>query len=122
VRPEDDVAVYPVIVEPPVAPAVNGTDTTPEEPPEAVPIVGACGTVEGVTEEDALEAEDVPLAFVAVTVYVRAVPTASAMVIGLDEPVAVLPEEEVTVYEVIVAPPVAFVVKGTDTFAFAPYA
>jgi hypothetical protein len=55
------------MAEPPVAPAVNGTDTTPDVPPEAVPIVGACGTVVAVTEEDALDAEEVPLALVAVT-------------------------------------------------------
>jgi hypothetical protein len=70
VRPEEDVAVYVVIAEPPVAPAVNGTDTTPDVPPDAVPIVGACGTVVAVTAEEALEAEEVPLAFVAVTEYV----------------------------------------------------
>jgi hypothetical protein len=105
------------MVEPPVAFAVNGTETTPEEPPEAVPIVGACGTVVGVAEEEALDALDVPLALVAVTVYVRAVPTASEIRIGDEEPVAVPPEEEVTVYEVIVAPPVAPAVNGTDTLA-----
>jgi hypothetical protein len=41
VRPEDDVAVKVVMVEPPVAFAVNGTETTPAVPPVAVPIVGA---------------------------------------------------------------------------------
>jgi hypothetical protein len=49
------VAVYVVIDFPPVAPAVNGTETTPEVPPEAVPIVGACGTVVAVIAE--VEAE-----------------------------------------------------------------
>jgi hypothetical protein len=34
----------------------------------AVPIVGACGIVDGVVEADAEEAAEVPLAFVAVTV------------------------------------------------------
>jgi hypothetical protein len=57
-----------VIVEPPVALAVKGTETTPEVPPEAVPIVGACGTDEGVIALEEDEAEDVPLAFVPVTV------------------------------------------------------
>jgi hypothetical protein len=70
VRPEDDVAVYPVIAEPPVAPAVNGTETTPDVPPVAVPIVGACGTVVAVIELDALEDAEVPAAEVAVTVNV----------------------------------------------------
>jgi hypothetical protein len=34
-----------VIEEPPVAPAVNGTETVVELVTETVPIVGACGTV-----------------------------------------------------------------------------
>ena len=62
-----------------------------------MPTVGACGTERGVVEAEADEAMPVPLAFVAVTVYVRAVPTASEIVIGLVEPVAVPPEEDVTV-------------------------
>jgi len=50
--------------------AVNGTETTPEVPPEAVPIVGACGFADGATALDAEDAPDVPAAFVAVTVKV----------------------------------------------------
>ena len=38
------VTVYEVIEDPPVAPAVNGTDTVVEFVTETVPIVGACGT------------------------------------------------------------------------------
>jgi hypothetical protein len=45
VRPEEDVAVKVVMADPPVAPVVNGTETTPDVPPVAVPIVGAEGTV-----------------------------------------------------------------------------
>ena len=60
--------MYPVTAEPPLALAVKGTETTPLAPPVAVPIVGACGTEEGVTEELAEDAVDVPFAFVAVTV------------------------------------------------------
>ena len=86
----------------------------------AVPIVGACGTVVGVTELEAEDAVEVPLAFVAVTVYVRAVPTASEIEMGLVEPVAVPPLDDVTVYEVIVEPPVALAVKGTETVALVP--
>jgi hypothetical protein len=41
VLPELDVVVKTVTADPPVAFAVNGTDTTPDVPPEAVPIVGA---------------------------------------------------------------------------------
>jgi hypothetical protein len=53
-------------------------------------------------------------------VYVLDVPTASEIVIGEDVPVAVPPEEDVTVYPVIDAPPVAFAVKGTETTAVEP--
>lgn len=54
----------------PVPLAVNGTETTPDVPPEAVPIVGASGFDVGRTELDAEEDGDVPAAFVAVTVNV----------------------------------------------------
>jgi hypothetical protein len=48
---------------------VNGIDTVVPVPPSVtVPIVGACGTVVGVAEEEAEEAVPVPLALVAVTV------------------------------------------------------
>jgi hypothetical protein len=53
-----------------VAPAVKGTDTTPAVPPEAVPIVGACGTVVAVMLLDALELAESPTAFVALTINV----------------------------------------------------
>ena len=56
-----------MIVEPPVAPAVNGTDTEPCVA-VTVPIVGACGTDDGVTEFDALDAADDPMLLLAVTV------------------------------------------------------
>jgi len=70
VTPELDVTVKVVIVEFPVPLTVNGTDTTPDVPPEAVPIVGACGLDVGKTELDAEDAFDVPAAFVAVIVNV----------------------------------------------------
>ena len=48
----------------------------------------------------------------------RAVPKVlSEIVIGLEVPLEVAPEEEVTVYEEIVFPPEAPAVKGTDTDA-----
>jgi hypothetical protein len=63
-----------VIAEPPLlAGAVNDTDTC-ALPAVAVPIIGAPGTVAGVTEFDAAEAAPVPAMFVAVTVNVYAVP------------------------------------------------
>ena len=54
----------------PVLFAVNGTDTTPAVPPDAVPIVGACGFAVGVTAFEAADDPDVPAPFVAVTVKV----------------------------------------------------
>jgi len=70
-------------------------------------MVGAPGTVLGVTELEAPEAALVPPALVATTVKVYAVPLASPVtVIGLLVPVAVFPPGlAVTVYPVIAAPP-----------------
>jgi hypothetical protein len=99
--------VYPVIADPPLlAGAVNATIVC-ALPAVAVPIVGAPGTDEGVTEFDAVLAGLFPLAFVAITVKVYAVPLVSPVtVMGLAEPFAViLPGVEVTVYPVTTAPP-----------------
>jgi hypothetical protein len=74
-----------------------------------------------VVDADALDAADVPLALVAVTVYVRVTPTVSDTAIGLVALVAVLPDEEVAVYVETDAPPVAPAVKATDTFALPVY-
>jgi hypothetical protein len=71
------VAVYPVIGEPPLLPAVNGIETVVLFVLVTVPIVGACGTDENVTAEEALDAVDVPLALVAVIVNVYACPDAN---------------------------------------------
>ena len=68
-------------------------------PPAAVPIDGVPGTVAGVTLLDAADAAPVPIAFVALTVKVYAVPFVRPVtVIGLAAPVAVIvPGLEVTV-------------------------
>jgi Ni,Fe-hydrogenase III small subunit len=52
-----------------VAPGVNATEALPS-PAVAVPIVGACGTVVAVIEDDALDAGPVADAFVPVTAKV----------------------------------------------------
>jgi hypothetical protein len=58
----------------------------------AVPIIGASGTVAGVTEFEALEAVLVPMAFVAVTVNVYVVPFVRPVTTSGDAPpVAVKP-------------------------------
>jgi hypothetical protein len=64
-----EVAVNVETAEPPVAFAVYATvaDWTPAV---AVPIVGACGTVDGVNEEDALVISEFPLAFEATALKV----------------------------------------------------
>jgi hypothetical protein len=69
-RPDDEVAVKLVILEPPVALAVNVTEAIFSPPLEMLLKVGACGTVVAVTELEAEEAEDVPCASAAVTANV----------------------------------------------------
>ena len=69
------VAVYVVIVAPPLDPgAVHATVTDVALATVAVPIVGAPGTVADVTELDAVDKPDVPAEFVAVVVNVYGVP------------------------------------------------
>jgi hypothetical protein len=55
----DDVTVYPVIDDPPVAFAVIVISAC-ASPPVTEDIVGACGTLVAVTEDEAELAEDVP--------------------------------------------------------------
>jgi len=87
-----EVTTYPMIAEPPLlAGGVKATEAC-ALPALAVPMVGAPGTVAGVTEFDGAEAGPGPTAFVAVTVKVYAVPFASPVtVIGEAAPVAVMP-------------------------------
>ena len=67
------VTVYEVMALPPVPGAVKVTEAC-ALPAVAVPMVGAPGTVAGVTLLDAADAAPVPTLFVAVTVKVYAVP------------------------------------------------
>ncbi len=62
------------MADPPLLPGALNVMVACPFPAVAVPIVGAPGTVAGVTELLALEAELVPIALVAVTVKVYAVP------------------------------------------------
>jgi hypothetical protein len=68
--PGDDVAVYPVIALPPLDP--GAVQLTSEEvlPTDPLTPVGAPGTVRGVTDDDAVEAGEVPTTFVALAVNV----------------------------------------------------
>ncbi len=104
--PPLDVTVYDVIDEPPLLTGAVKVTVACPLPAVAVPIVGASGTVEGVTELDTADAVLVPTAFVAVTVKVYVVPfVRPVMVIGDDPPEAVCPPLDVTVYDVIAEPP-----------------
>jgi hypothetical protein len=113
--------VYPVIGAPPLfAGAVNATVAS-KFPFVAVPIVGAPGSVEGVTEFEAALAGLLPLRFVATTVKVYAVPLVRPVItIGLKVPVLVNPPGfEVTVYPVITEPPLfAGAVNTTEACPF----
>ncbi len=68
--PGEDVTVYPVMAPPPLeAGGVNATLAWPF-PAVATGLVGAPGTVLGVTASDATEATEFPAALVATTVKV----------------------------------------------------
>jgi hypothetical protein len=71
--PVDEVTVYPVMAEPPVEDgAVH--ETVAAEPPTAVPMVGAPGTVAAVTLDEGVDVELLPAALEATTVNVYGVP------------------------------------------------
>jgi len=72
-----EVTVYPVITEPPSLAGAVKVTVARTFPAVAVPIVGASGTVEGVTEFEATLAALLPLSFVAITVKVYAIPLVS---------------------------------------------
>jgi len=95
--PGFDVAVYVVIVAPPLDPgAVQATVTDVALAIVAVPIVGAPGTVAGVTELDAVDKADVPAEFVAVVLKKYVVPFVKPVTTHDPEaPVTVQPAEYV---------------------------
>jgi hypothetical protein len=70
IPPGVEVTVYPVIADPPLLPGAVNVTVACASPPVAVPIVGAPGTVEGVTELEAALGKLLPFAFVAITVKV----------------------------------------------------
>jgi hypothetical protein len=91
-------------------------------PPVTAPIVGACGIVVGVIDDDADDALEVLKLFDAVVVNVYDVPLVSPeTVIGDELPVPVIePGDEVTKYEFAKPPPDPEVI-GTDTEDVAAY-
>jgi hypothetical protein len=94
-----EVTVYPVIADPPLLAGAENVTEACAFPFVAVPIVGALGTAEGVIEFEAALAGPSPLALVATTVKVYAVPLMSPVTrIGLAAPEAEPPAGfEVTV-------------------------
>jgi hypothetical protein len=73
--PGFDVTVYPMIGEPPFElGAVHETTAEASPTEEITTLIGASGTVNGVTAADAVDAEPAPDAFVALTVKVYEVP------------------------------------------------
>jgi hypothetical protein len=79
--------------------------------------VGAPGTVAGVTVAEGRDAALLPAALVAVTVKVYGEPLVRPDTVQLVDPVVVqtkLPGDDVTVYPVTVAPPVALAVQLTS--------
>ena len=90
-------------------------------PAAAVTVVGAVGSPAGVTLLDAADAAPGPVALVATTVNVYAVPLVNPVtIIGLDAPLPVKPPgDDVTVYEVTAVPPLAAgALKLTVAWAF----
>ena len=84
-----------------MAPAVQLILLTFAESADPETDCGACGLVVIAIAEDAVEAAEVPAAFVAVTVNVTdALTGIPVTVIGEDDPLAVCPELAVTVKEV----------------------
>ena len=96
--PGDDVTVYEVIAEPPVAGAVQLTVAC-SFPRVAETDVGASGVVAGVTGSDGEEGAELPTPFLANTVKVYAVPLVNPVTVSGDsDPDAVNPPgDEVTV-------------------------
>jgi hypothetical protein len=90
--PTFELTVYVVIADPPFELGALNVIVAWPLPAVAVPILGASGTVAGVTLLLADDAVLVPIAFVAVTVNVYAVPLVKPVtVIGDEPPVAVKP-------------------------------
>jgi len=99
---------YDVMDEPPFDAGGMKRNVTCPLPGTAALIVGAPGTLAGVTLFEGADASPVPIEFVAVTVKVYAVPLVRPVtVIGDAAPLATIPPgDEVAVYVVIAEPPV----------------
>ena len=99
--------------------AVHETRDSPFAAPVADTPVGAPGTAEGTTEEEAADAEPIPDTFVAVTVNEYDVPFVRPRTVHEVEAVVQVNEPgfEVTVYRLIAAPLLAGAVQETNAEA-----
>jgi len=107
-EPGAEITVYELIAAPPFETgAVHDTTDDAFAAPVATTPVGAPGTIDGTTDAELIDAALVPDTFVAVTANVYDVPFARP--VTLHEVVAVVhvnePGAEITVYELIAAPP-----------------
>jgi len=105
--PTEGFTVYPVISKPPfIAGAVHET-VAELTPATAETAVGAPGTVGKVTEDDAEEGRELPMAFIATTVNVRTAPLSNPLSVAVRTLPTVngLPVDGVTLYPVIGEPP-----------------
>jgi hypothetical protein len=105
--PTDGVTVYPVIAEPPFEAGATQETVTELIPATAVTFVGEPGTVAGVTADEAEDAGELPIEFVATTVNVSDVPFVKPVneAVRTLPTVTGLPTDGVTVYPVIAEPP-----------------
>jgi len=106
----EEVTVYDVIAEPPVEPgAVQPIDAHPLPVPRLLitTAVGAPGTVDGITPVEADEEAELPTEFLAFTVNVYVFPLVNPVKVAVrtTPTFTTMPPPEVTVYPVIVAPP-----------------
>jgi len=107
-EPGAEITVYELIAAPPFETGAFHDTTDDAFAALVAPNeVGAPGTVDGTTADDAVEAEPVPDTFVAITVNVYDVPLVRPVTVH--EVIAVVhvnePGAEITVYELIEAPP-----------------
>ena len=106
-----EVAVYPVMGDPPSEPAtqVNATDARPAVPATVVGGLGAPGGATGVMAAEGAEAALVPAELVALTVNVYAVPLVRPITVHVRPPVVeqclLVSATDVAVYAVMAAPP-----------------
>jgi hypothetical protein len=105
--PGEEVTVYDVIGEPPLLVVMSNEIVADALPGTTLMMLGAAGTVDGMTCAEATDGWPVPLTFNAFTVNVYACPFVSPVTVsGLETPVFVIPPGlEVTMYDVIGEPP-----------------